>query len=83
RIYGTKGGIKLAFCSWDSPTITIYGQNNVEETIELDYSAQDDGLALIQHFADVLDGKTKPAMPLELARKHLDIIYRCYDAALK
>ena len=81
RIYGTKGGIKLAFCSWDSPTITLYLQDNKEEVIEVDYSVQDDALALIKHFADVLDGKVTPAMPMELARKHLDIIYKCYEAA--
>lgn len=81
RIYGTKGGIKLAFCSWDSPTITLYLHDNKEEIIEVDYSTQDDALALIQHFADVLDGKAAPAMPLDLARKHLDIIYKCYETA--
>jgi hypothetical protein len=31
----------------------------------------------------LLEIKTQAAMPLELARKHLDIIYRCYDAAKK
>lgn len=81
RIYGTRGGIKLAFCSWDSPVITVYGPNNSEETIVLDYSEQDDSFLLIQHFAQVLDKKVPPAMPLELARKHLDIIFKCYEAA--
>ncbi len=80
RIYGTKGGIKLAFCSWDDPNIIFYGPDKQEEKIEMDYFGHDDGFALIQHFADVLDEKCEPMMPLELARKHLDIIFRCYSA---
>ena len=81
RIYGTKGGIKLAFCSWDEPTIKLFGMNNKEETIELDYSEQDDAYALIKHFADIIDKKAEPAMPLNLARKHIDIINKCYLTA--
>jgi len=80
RIYGTKGGIKLAFCSWDDPDIIFYGPDNKEETIKMDYSGHDDGFALVQHFSDVLDGKCEPVMSLELARKHLEIIFKCYDA---
>ena len=80
RIYGTKGGLKLAFCSWDDPEIVFYGPDGQEETIEMDYSQQDDALALIQHFSEVLKGQSEPVMPLELAKKHLDIIFRCYDA---
>ena len=80
RIYGTKGGLKLAFCSWDDPEIVFYGIDKKEEVIKMDYSQQDDALALIQHFADVLNEKSKPIMPLELARKHLEIIFRCYNA---
>jgi predicted dehydrogenase len=83
RIYGTKGGIKLAFCSWDAPTINVYDTSKQAQTIEVDYSQQDDALALIQHFANVLDKKAEPAMPLHLARKHLDIIYKCYGEAEK
>jgi predicted dehydrogenase len=79
RIYGTRGGIKLAYCSWDDPHIIFFGPDNKEERIEMDYSEQDDALALIQHFSDVLDGKCNPAMPLELARKHLEIIFGCYN----
>jgi predicted dehydrogenase len=80
RIYGTKGGIKLAFCSWDDPDIIFYGPDKKEERIEMDYSGQDDALALIQHFSDVLEEICEPIMPLELARKHLEIIFRCYSA---
>lgn len=85
RIYGTRGGIKVGFCSWDPPVIHVYdyddkGKPRHTELAVTPKDHSDDG-ALIEHFAEILDGKAKPAMPLELAAKHLDIIWRCYAAA--
>ena len=62
RIYGTKGGIKLAFCSWDAPEIQLYllennGTKAVSETIIPDMEGHDDGYALAEHYVNVLDGK--------------------------
>lgn len=87
RIYGTKGGIKLQFCTWDSPEIQVYSTSNEgkgeakTETIMVDMEGQDDGFELSKHYIDVLDGTSAPLMPLELARKHLDIIFKCYASA--
>ena len=87
RIYGTQGGIKLNFCSWDPNEIKVYSTGNNEtgdaitETVLVDMEGQDDGFELSKHYIDVLDGTTEPLMPLELARKHLDIIFRCYASA--
>lgn len=87
RIYGTRGGLKLGFCSWDTPVVHLYDydKNGKPRHTELPVSPEDhsDDGALIEHFADILDGKTKPAMPLELAGKHLNIIWECYAAADK
>jgi len=85
RIYGTRGGIKLGFCTWDSPIIHFYDYDqegkarHTEITVDTEGHSDDD--ALIHHFADLLEGKTQPAMPLELARKHLNIIWECYKKA--
>lgn len=87
RIYGTRGGIKLAFCSWDAPELTFYGLDETEtafhRTEQLDYQNQDDGYALIEHFLDCLEGREKPIQALPVARRHLQIIQDCYQTYLK
>jgi predicted dehydrogenase len=85
RIYGPKGGIKLSFCSWDKPDIEFFDVENDgkgkarKDVIKVDMSHQDDNDELAKHFINALLGKEKVAMPLSLAAKHLDIIYRIYD----
>jgi len=83
RIYGTRGGIKLGFCSWDEPVVIFYDLDEKgkarERKIELDYTDYDDGFALSEHLIRVLDGDEAPVITLEQARKHMDIILRCYE----
>ncbi len=85
RIYGTCGGIKLSFCSWDSPDVEFFdvedeGKGSArKETINVDMADHDDNDALSAHFVRVLNGEEKVLMPLRLARKHLDVIYRLYS----
>ncbi len=85
RIYGTRGGLKFGFCSWDSDVIHLYDYDEKgkarQSEIKVDLEGHSDDAALIEHFADILDGKSKPAMPLEKVRKHLDIIWKCYANA--
>ena len=87
RIYGTRGGIKLGFNSWDDPWLIFYdldeGGKAREQKITLDYSDQDDGYALSEHLIRVMDGEEDPVISMELARKHMDIIFKCYDEAEK
>ncbi len=88
RVYGTKGGIKLSSCSWESDYIEFYDvedegrgkarMQRVEVDMPPDHS---DDLELATHFIDVVLNDKKPAMPLELAQKHLNIIFDIYDAA--
>jgi hypothetical protein len=85
RIYGTKGGVKLSFCTWDSNIIELFGVGNdgkgeaFTQSFEVDVSEQDDGDELTKHFVEVLDGIAEPLMPLELAAKHLRILRKMYD----
>ena len=85
RIYGTKGGIKLSFCSWDKPDIEFFdvedeGRGKArKEIITIDMSQQEDNDELSKHFVNALSGNEKVMMPLPLAAKHLDIIYRIYQ----
>ncbi|MFO7668682.1 MAG: Gfo/Idh/MocA family oxidoreductase [Bacteroidales bacterium] len=85
RICGTRGGIKLGFNSWDDPWLIFYDLDQEgkarSQKIMLDYSAQDDGYALSEHLIRVLDGDEPPVISMELARKHMEIIFRCYEKA--
>ena len=87
RVYGTKGGLRFGYCSWDSPEITFFdvdeeGRGKArDEVIAVDMSAHgDDQAELMEHFVDILTGDTKPLLPLEIARKHLDIILKVYES---
>jgi len=79
RIYGTRGGIRLAYCTWDNPEIIFYDldeDGKARETRHLRVCPkEEDGYFLSRHLIDVLDGKVKPAVSLETAKKHMDIIF--------
>ena len=80
RIYGTKGSLRFHFPTWDSNEVEFFYTENGEprrETLNIDMNnAPDDSLAIATHFLDCLDGKVEPLMPVELAAKHMEILYR-------
>lgn len=81
RIFGTRGSLRFAFCSWNSPEIEHFwvDKNRRERrTIrKVDMSKHPgDHAALYRHFLQCLDQKAKPVMPVSLAAKHLDILFK-------
>ena len=85
RIYGTLGGIKLAYCTWDDPEIAFFdldenGKAREKEFIR-DRPEKEDGFYLSRHLINVLDGLEQPVINLETAKKHMDIIFQCRGAA--
>ncbi|NJK85610.1 MAG: Gfo/Idh/MocA family oxidoreductase [Bacteroidales bacterium] len=83
RIYGTHGGLKLQYCTWDSPKVELFGlekgiNGKATKTLhEIDMKDHtDDGYELTVHFLNCIEKKEKPMMPLKLARKHLEIILK-------
>jgi hypothetical protein len=81
RIFGTRGSLRFAFYSWDPPEVEHFwiNKNRVEKrTIrKVNMSKHPgDNAALIDHFCDCLEGRAKPAMPVSLAAKHLDILFK-------
>jgi len=80
RIYGTNGGLRFHFPTWDSNEVEFFYTENGEprkETFNIDMSnAPDDSLAIATHFLDCLDHKVEPLMPVELAAKHMEILYK-------
>jgi predicted dehydrogenase len=88
RIVGTRGGLKCHSCTWDQPTIELFdvedeGKGKIRKTlIDVDLTKhRSDGFELARHFVNVVLGREEPAMPLELAAKHLEILFAVYDKA--
>ncbi len=83
RIYGTRGGLRFQFPSWDRDDIEFFYDQDGEprkETLTVDTSgAEDDSLAIIRHFLDCLEGKAKPMMTVETAAKHIRILFQILD----
>jgi len=84
RIYGTKGGLRFQFPTWDSKEIEfIYEKNNelCKEVFTIDMAGEpDDTFALTSHFLDCLDGMAEPLMPVQRAAKHMEILFKILDA---
>lgn len=80
RLYGTKGGLRFQFPSWDSNEVEFFYVEDGEprkETLIVDTTgAEDDSLAIIRHFLDCLDGKVEPLMTVQTAAKHLNILFK-------
>jgi predicted dehydrogenase len=83
RLYGTKGGLRFQFPSWDSNEVEFFYTENGEplkEVFTIDMSdAPDDSFVLTQHFLDCLDGKTEPLMSVERAAKHMEILFKILE----
>ncbi len=84
RLYGTKGGLRFQFPSWDSNEVEFFYAEDGEprkEIITVDTTgAPDDSLALTTHFLDCLDGKAEPLMPIQRAAKHMEILFKILEA---
>jgi predicted dehydrogenase len=79
RIHGMKGGLRLFFPSWDSPEIEYYYDDGGPQKTVIKVEAApgtDDNGVMASHFLDCLDGTTKPMMTVELAAKHLAILFQ-------
>lgn len=83
RLYGTKGGLRFQFPSWDANDVEFFYTENGEprkETLTIDTSgAPDDSLALATHFLDCLDG-AEPLMPVQRAAKHMELLFKILGA---
>jgi predicted dehydrogenase len=83
RLYGTKGGLRFQFPSWDNNEVEFFYTENGEprkEVLNVDTTgAPEDSLALATHFLDCLDG-AEPLMPVQRAAKHMEILFRILEA---
>jgi len=83
RLYGTKGGLRFHFPTWDSNEVEFFFLEKDEprkETFTIDMSnVPDDSLALTTHFLDCLDGKAQPQMTVQRAAKHMEILLKILE----
>jgi predicted dehydrogenase len=85
RIYGTRGGLRFGFCSWDAPIIEVFStaQGRAKHTVRkvsmLGHG--DDNLQLTRHFLDCVLNGARPLMTVDRAAKHLEILLKIYEAA--
>lgn len=83
RLYGTTGGLRFHHYSWDPNEIEFFTTENDDprrETFTVDTRGQpDDSLAITTHFLDYLDGKDEPLMTVQLAAKHMEILFKIME----
>ena len=87
RIMGTKGSLRFGFCSWDPPSLEYFGVgadgSETRELLPVDMSEHtEDNLELTKHFLDCLLGTARPMMPVALAARHLEILFRVLPPSL-
>jgi myo-inositol 2-dehydrogenase/D-chiro-inositol 1-dehydrogenase len=83
RLFGTKGSLRFAYCSWEKPEVEYYSVQNGSERHKILRAEipgdHDDNLELVKHFFDVVIDGADPRMTVDLAAKHLDILMRILD----
>ena len=83
RLYGTKGGLRFQFPTWDSKDVEYFYLENgkpCKETLTVDMTgAPDDTQAITTHFLDCLDGAAKPLMTVRRAAKHMEILFKIME----
>ncbi len=86
KIYGTHGGLKFSYLSWEANEVTYYSEKNdtpMEEKFLIAMgnhtSHEHDFYELDNHFVQCVLKKEKPILPLSLAVKHLDIIFKALN----
>lgn len=86
-IYGTEGGIRFGYCSWDGPEIEYFYTDNSgrgkpkREVITIVCANHDDPGALDTAWLNYLCGDGPVPMPLDLELRNLEILHKVYMAA--
>jgi len=79
RIHGTKGGLRLFFPNWEFGEIELFYDDGAlrKEIIKVESPpGTGDNAVAASHFLDCLEGKAKPMMSVDLAVKHLGILFQ-------
>lgn len=83
RIYGTKGGLGFKYPSWESNAIAYYyaDEKPRKKTLRVDMSAhpKHDHIPVVEHFLDCITGQAQPMMTVDIAGKHLKILFQILE----
>jgi len=83
RMHGTKGSLRFSFNSWDPPELAYFhmegGREKQTALTMPSQGGEEDNVELIQHFLDVILDGVKPLMPVNLAARHLEILFRIIE----
>jgi len=83
RIYGTRGGLRFQYPSWESNAVSYFYANDRprKKILRVDMSAHPghDHIPVVEHFLDCVSGQAQPAMPVALAGKHLRILLQIIE----
>lgn len=89
RIYGSKGGMKFGYLSWDPVAVEYFyttkegGGKAKSKTIPVKFDKHlDDNFELTKHFVDIVLNGKEAVMPLSLEAKHLRILFEVYKASI-
>ncbi|NLF40871.1 Gfo/Idh/MocA family oxidoreductase [bacterium] len=84
QIHGTKAGLKFNYLEWESYDIEFFspgmqGTGPTERkiiTVDRGDKPENCNILPLRHFVDCIQGNARPIMPLTLAAKHLDILFK-------
>lgn len=80
RVHGTRGSLRFSYNSWDPPELELFHHQNGKEKHSIQtlpsQGGEEDNLELVGHFFDILLHGAEPLMPVTLAAKHLEIIFK-------
>ncbi len=83
RIYGTRGGLRFKYPSWESNAVSYFYSDDrpQKKTLRVDMSAHPahDHIPVVEHFIDCITGQAQPIMPVDLAGKHLRILFKILE----
>jgi predicted dehydrogenase len=79
RLYGTQGGLRFYYPTWENKTVEYFHASDKPETevltVDMGKHPAHDNIPFVAHFLDCLEGKAQPMMPVSLAAKHLNILF--------
>ncbi|MBN2087982.1 Gfo/Idh/MocA family oxidoreductase [candidate division KSB1 bacterium] len=81
RIFGTKGSLQFSYCTWNPPEVIQYyidadGREQKAIHVVNMKGHANDSFELSKHFMDCLLNGVQPIMPVTLAAKHLEILFK-------
>ncbi len=82
RIHGTRGGLRFDYLPWGGDVVEWYTESSGgkvecrELRVDMAGYSGEHNTELIRHFVDCLDGRVAPVLPIGLAYRHMQMVWR-------